>query len=281
MVMIQDQGNVAFLRTVRGTLRLRKHEAELMSRAAVSVRARPRSSAAGRVSRRLGIFLPAAFVGAVLAIVGFWARYFGPLLSGMDHQPTIIQIHAAVMVTWLVLFMMQVWFAASGQIRLHIRLGRWVMGYAIVVVAVGLLATSEGFAARLAAGYIFAAQTFLFGPIRDLVFFVPFLAATWIYRKRPEIHKRAMLVATTILVLPAVSRMAFLGVPVPLWKFMLVWPLPVYLAMVHDFRTKRLVHPVYALGIAAMLTMRLVVPLNTSPAWQAVAAHITAFYQKP
>jgi hypothetical protein len=279
--MIHDERDVAFLRTVRGTLRLSKQEAKLISTAAVSVRARPRSFAAGRLSRRLGIFLPAACVGAVLAIMGFWARYFGPLLSGMSHQPTIIHIHAVVMVTWLVLFLTQVWFAASGRVRLHIRLGRWVMGYAIVVLIVGLLATSEGFAARLATGYIFGAQSFLFGPVRDLVFFVPFLAAGWFYRRRPEIHKRTMLVATTILVLPAVSRMAFLGVPVPLWKFMLVWPLPVYLAMVHDFRTSRMVHPVYVLGIAAMLTMRLVVPLNTSPAWQALAAHITALYQKP
>lgn len=252
-----------------------------MSKAAVSVQALSHSSGAGRVSQRRGIFLPAAFVGAVLAIVGFWARYFGPLLSGMAHKPTIIHIHAAVMVTWLVLFMTQVWFAASRRVRLHTRLGRWVMGYAIVVVVVGLLATSEAFAARLSEGDIVGAQRFLFGPVRDMVFFVPFLTAGWIYRRRPEIHKRIMLVATTILVLPAVSRMAFLGVPVPLWKFMLVWTLPVYLAMAHDFRTKRIIHPVYVVGIAAMLTMRLVVPLNTSPAWHTVAARITAFYQTP
>jgi hypothetical protein len=252
-----------------------------MLKAAVSVRTLPHSSAAGRVSRRRSIFLPAAVVGAVLAIVGFWEKYFRPLLSGMAHPPTIIHLHAAVMVTWLVLFMTQVWFAASGRVRFHMRLGRWVMGYAIVVVVVGLLTTSHMFAARLAGGDILGAQRFLFGPVRDLVFFVPFLAIGWIYRKRPEIHKRTMLVASTILVLPAVSRMAFLGVPVPLWKFMLVWPLPVYLAMMHDFRTRRVVHPVYVLGIAAMLTMRLVVPLNTSSAWHAVAAHITAFYQTP
>jgi hypothetical protein len=53
------------------------------------------------------------------------------------------------------------------------------------------------------------------------------------------------------------------------------------MAMVHDFRTKHMVHPVYVLGIPAMLTMRLVVPLNTSPVWHAVATHITAFYQTP
>ncbi len=251
-----------------------------MSRVAVSVRPLRGSSAAHQASRRR-IFLPAAIVGTVLAVVGFWQTYGGPLIAGTVHEPTIIHIHAAVMVTWLVLFMAQVWFAASGRVRLHIRLGPWVMGFGIVLVAVALLAISEGFAARLAAGDVFRAQRWLFGTLRDVVFFVPFLVAGWVYRRRPEIHKRVMLVATTILVLPAVSRMTFLGFPVALWKFMLVWPLPVYLAMVHDFRARRMVHPVYVIGIAAMLTMRLVLPLSTSGAWQAVAAHVTAFYQTP
>ena len=63
-----------------------------------------------------------------------------------------------------------------------------------------------------------------------------------------------MIVATTILVLPAVSRMSFLGTPVALWKFMLVWPLPVYLLMIHDFYQKRLIHPIYLIGVAEVLT---------------------------
>jgi hypothetical protein len=108
---------------------------------------------------------------------------------------------------------------------------------------------------------------------------VPFLAAGWIYRRHPETHKRLMMVATVILVLPAVSRMRFLGVPVPLWKFMLIWPLPLYMAMIHDLRTKRLVHPVYVTGILAMLTMRLVLPLGSSQPWQAIAGKITALYR--
>lgn len=249
-----------------------------MSKAAASVSSVRESPTAHHASRRR-VFLPAALVGTILAVVGFWRTYFGPLIAGTVHEPTIIHIHAAVMVTWLALFIAQVWFAASGRVRLHLSVGPWVMGYGVVVVVAGLLAISEAFAARLATGDVFGAQRWLFGTLRDVTFFVPFLAAGWVYRKRPEIHKRVMLVATTILVLPAVSRMTFLGAPVALWKFMLVWPLPVYLAMVHDYRTKRRVHAVYVIGIAAMLTMRLVLPLSRSAAWQAVAAHITAFYQ--
>ena len=193
-------------------------------------------------------------------------------------MPPVIQIHAMVFVTWLLLFVTQAVFAATGRIRLHMRLGRWMMAYGLVVICPGLMAISEGFTARFASGDAFREQRWLFGTLRDLVFFAPFLAAGWIYRRRPEIHKRLMIVATVVLVLPAVSRMTFLGTPVPLWKFMLVWPAPVYIAMIHDFRTRKLVHPVYVIGIVAMLAMRLVLPLGSSHMWQTIASRITAVY---
>ena len=249
-----------------------------MSNTVVSEGPRRDSAASHQVARGRG-FLPAAVVATGIAIVGFWQTYGGPLVAGTLHAPTVIHVHAVVMVGWLLLFITQAWLAARGRIRLHIRLGRWLMGFSVVLVLVALLAASEGFSTRLATGDVFRAQRWLFGTVRDLLFFVPFLAAGWIYRRRPEIHKRVMLVATTLLIGPAITRMMFLGFPVPVWKFMLIWPLPVYLAMAHDLRTKRRVHPAYVIGLVAMLTMRLVLPLNTSPAWQGMAAHITAFYQ--
>lgn len=251
-----------------------------MSNTAVSVSSVRDSTAAHTPATRRA-FVAAALVGTVLAVVGFWPTYFGPLLAGTVREPTIIHVHTVVMVAWLVCFVAQIWLAASGRIRLHIRLGSWLMSYGMVLVVVALLAISEGFATRLATGDVFRAQRWLFGTLRDVVFFVPFLIAGWVYRRQPEIHKRLMLVATTLLILPAIGRMTFLGFPVALWKFMLVWPLPVYLAMVHDLRAKRLVHPVYVIGLVAMLTMRLVLPLNQSAAWHAVAAHITTLYQTP
>jgi hypothetical protein len=237
-----------------------------------------RPSAAVRSSRRR-LFLPAVLIGTVVAVVGFWRTYFGPLLTGTVDEALIVHVHAATMVIWLALVIAQVWFAASGRVRLHVRLGSWVMVYSVLMVIVWLLTISHAFAARLATGDVFRAQRLLFGLLREVVFMAPFLAAGWVYRRRPEVHKRVMLVATTLILAPAIGRMTFLGFPVSLWKYMLIWPAPVYLLMVHDYRTKRLIHPAYVIGVLAMLTMRLVLPLNTSPAWHAMAAHITKLYQ--
>ena len=153
------------------------------------------------------------------------------------------------------------------------------MAYAVPMVIVWLLTISHTFADRLATGDVFRAQRLLFGLLREVVFMVPFLVAGWVYRKRPDVHKRVMLVAVTLIVAPAIGRMTFLGTPPALWTYMLIWPAPVYLALAHDYRTKRLIHPAYAIGLAAMLAMRLVLPIGSSAAWQSVAGHITALYQ--
>jgi hypothetical protein len=225
------------------------------------------------------LYLPATILVIVTALVGFWPTYFGPALKGRVHVPPLIHLHAVIYVTWLALFATQVILAATNRVKLHMQFGRWMMAYGVVVVIAGLMALAQAFGKRLATEDVFRAQRYLFGVLKDLVFFVPFLIAGWLYRREPEIHKRLMIVATTILVLPAVSRMSFLGTPVPLWKFMLVWPIPVYLLMVHDFYKKRIIHPVYLIGVAAMLTMRLILPLGSSHAWQSIAALITALYR--
>ena len=87
-----------------------------------------------------------------------------------------------------------------------------------------------------------------------------------------------MLVATTILLVAPVSRMLFLGTPPPEQWFFLVWPLPVYVAMIHDYATKRLIHPVYVMGLLAMVAMRLVLPWRTSEAWLDFTSWLAAFY---
>lgn len=43
---------------------------------------------------------------------------------------------------------------------------------------------------------------------------------------------------------------------------MIVWPLPLYAATVHDLVTKRIIHRVYVVGFVAMLAMRLCLPLR-------------------
>jgi hypothetical protein len=61
-----------------------------------------------------------------------------------------------------------------------------------------------------------------------------------------------MIVATTTLLIAAVSRMRFLGNPGHPGLVLLIWSSPVLVAMAYDFAKRRIVHPVYVLGLAVL-----------------------------
>jgi hypothetical protein len=217
------------------------------------------------------IFVPLALLVALIAFVGFWPTYFGKVLAGTVSAPLIIHIHAAVFVVWLALFIAQAVLAATRRRALHVKFGPWVMAYGVLLIAVALLTTVAIFHQRVADGNFAEAARRLFAPLRDMLFFPAFLAVAWIYRQKPEIHKRAMVAASTILLIAAVGRLAFLGKPPPMPQFLLVWLAPVYLAMAWDWYTRRIVHPVYVIAIVVMVTMRLMLPLRDTEAWLAFA----------
>jgi hypothetical protein len=73
-----------------------------------------------------------------------------------------------------------------------------------------------------------------------------------------------------MLLIVAASRMQFLP-PLPLR--LAVWASPVFLAMAYDFRGRRLVHPVYLLGLGMFLVRVVSPPLITgTDAWAAFAS---------
>ena len=102
--------------------------------------------------RRRRFYVGTSVVMALIAVVGFWPTYFGPLVRGTLSQPLLIHVHTAVFVGWLLLFLTQVVLAATGHVKWHVRLGRFGIGYGILVVVVGLVTGVSRSADRVHAG---------------------------------------------------------------------------------------------------------------------------------
>jgi hypothetical protein len=219
-----------------------------------------------RAPRRLYVGL--ALLAAAIAAVGFWPTYFGPLVAGAADRTAIVHLHAAVYVGWLAIFVTQTVLAATGRIAAHIKLGRFAIGYGMLVIAVGLVTAFARFALGVRAGEAADAQAQLLGPLLDMLVFAPFFAAALYYRRTPELHKRLMIVATTSLLIAAAARMQFLG-ELRVLLLHLIWMAPILLAMAHDFWRQRLVHPVYVIGLAVLLLEGPLVrtPARTSQLW--------------
>ncbi len=237
------------------------------------------AAAVPRTAPRRRLYVGLAGLAIVIALVGFWRTYFGPLLAGSVDKPSIIHFHAAVYVGWLAIFLTQTTLAATGRVAAHMKLGRIAIGYGMLVVAAGLLAAFGMFVLRVHAGDVAAAQTALLGPLLDMLVFAPVFAAAVYYRRRPELHKRLMIVATTSLLIAAVGRMPFLGQPRNLLLVHLIWAAPIVAAMAHDFWRQRKVHSVYVVGLVVLVLegplMRIAV--RDTEAWRSITARLAAW----
>ena len=108
--------------------------------------------------------------------------------------------------------------------------------------------------------------------------------------RKPETHKRMMLLAGISLLDAAVARwfLTFLAPPGPLGPPPVPVTIPpafvayllLVVAIVHDWRKRGCPHPVYVYGGLALVTVKLLNwPISLTPAWHAFAGGILALAQ--
>lgn len=220
-----------------------------------------------RAPRRVP-FVALSGLMALIALVGFWPNYYGPLVAGTLSHPLLIHVHAIVFTGWLALFSLQAVLAATKRIQWHLKIGTIGIWYGLLLIGVGL---TTG-VLRSADPQASDALRLLYVAIADMVMFAGFFGAAIVYRRKPQLHKRMMVVAATSLLVAAVGRMEFLPPPPSGIPFrLLIWSAPVLLAAAVDFRKSRTVHPVYLAGLATFLLRAVSVPVATTGAWQSFA----------
>jgi hypothetical protein len=218
-----------------------------------------------RVAHRRRLYTGLSGLMAVTAIVGFWSGYFGPLLLGTLVQPLLIHVHAIVFTGWLVLFFLQAYFAATKRIQLHLAMGRAGIWYGVLLIIVGFTTgvirstgRTDGQGAPL-----------LLAIIEDMLMFAGFFGVAIWYRKQPKVHRPAMVVAATALLVAAVARMEFL--PSETVR-LAIWAMPVLFAMTVEFKQTRTFHPVYLIGLGVFVVRSFSISLIApTAAWRSFA----------
>lgn len=221
------------------------------------------------------VYVSLASVMPVMVIVSFWQIYFGPLLRGDADRPWLYHLHGAVFLGWMALLVTQATLVSRGRTRLHRRVGAFGIAYGALVLALGLAIMFFAASMHMASGAWDrdSAAAFLLLPLGDMVLFAGFFAAAIAYRRRPEIHKRLILLATVALLFAAVARVV---PPEPAPIFLLVWLAPLLVAMAHDWRRRRRLHPVYAIGLIVLLVaFTRVWAMNHEP-WLAIGRALLA-----
>jgi hypothetical protein len=111
-------------------------------------------------------------------------------------------------------------------------------------------------------------------PLADMLVFSVFLSAAWFTRRRPDFHRRFILLASNTLIIAAVGRL-FGGTASVAARdvipFLLVWLSPLWIAMAYDWLRHRTLHPAYVYGAFLLIALRYRQVLRETDAWMAVS----------
>jgi hypothetical protein len=211
--------------------------------------------------------------GALLLLVaGFSQTFFFRPIFDVPPETLTAMLHGATLTSWFLLFLAQTTLAATGRVQWHRALGR-----AAIVVVIAGAATFVWMAFDLyqnrpiaTVDPAIADRALLTRLVRELTVFAafPVLAGLGLaYRRRREVHRRLMLLATISLLPPALSRFVAMAIgpearilaTLGLTAVCLLVPIVIEL-----IRTRRL-HPVLAFGaplwFAYLVGTGLIVPI--------------------
>lgn len=231
---------------------------------------------------------------ALLAFGGFAPTYWLQLPAGTFVGPPLLHLHGALFSAWALLLLSQTVLAANGRLDHHRAWGLVGISLATAMVVIGMAAAINTLNTGLAAGYGDRSRAFLILPVSAITLFAGFFISAIANIKRPEAHKRLVLLATVSLLQAAMGRVFFLlvtgggpglrpglGPPPPLSIGLvpsLIVELIIVAGIVYDWRTRGRPHPVWLIGAAVITAVILLRgPLSGAPAWLALADALARF----
>jgi hypothetical protein len=222
-------------------------------------------------------FFLAAAIAMTLVIVGGFSTQLGMGRSTF-YAPPLVHAHAIMFMGWVVIYLLQNFFAASNRMALHRRLGWAAAGWIVPMIVLGFAVTI----AMVRRGQV----PFFFKPLQFLVFdplsllaFAGLTGSAIALRRRTGWHRRLHLCGMAMLMGPGFGRL----LPMPLlqpwaWEASfaagLIFPLA---GVVSDIRRSGRVHPAWRAGILTMLGAGLVIEaISYSGVGQALYRTVTA-----
>lgn len=227
---------------------------------------RPKVSLAAE--RRFFAWLSVAIL--MMAVTGFMRTYILVPVLGLPADqlaPTVlVHIHGAIFFGWCVLLVVQSWLVASNQIARHRALG--LVG---LVFYFGLVVTGPLVALRSAIRYGGGVDelAFLAVSLGNFLAYTTIFGAAFHWRRRPDIHKRLIMVGLVVLLTAPFGRL----VEFPFLLEHVVGPSLVVIALaVWDYSAHRKLHFVTKFVGPAVLLWELLPNLYmNSETWLSVA----------
>jgi hypothetical protein len=210
-----------------------------------------------------GSFYTWVAVGTFLIIfAGFARTYFLKVLFGTRVLPLLLHLHGLVFTLWFVLFFIQTLLVARHRVDLHRRLG--IVGAvlapiaACVAIAVSFHAGRRRYLADPASFTVLSPRPLALDLGSSLTFAL-LVAAALYFRRRGDVHKRLMVLASCGLLLPGMGRLLE-QIPLQflhaggLWEMVGFTEITPVMCILYDTFKHRRLHPAFAWGGLVLLS---------------------------
>ena len=204
--------------------------------------------------------------------LGFARTYF---LAGVFRAPLpnlLIHLHGALFSSWIILLVAQTSLVSTGRTDIHRRLGVFGFLLASFMVILGIVAGTDALRRGSTPPGI-DPKTFYIVPVTDMLFFGTLVYFAFRARSNPPAHKRLILIATSALLIAAVSRWPFAFVNRNVLIATLISDSVVLLVAAYDLSsTGKLHRATLWAGICLIVAQQLRFPIAQTNTWHAVAA---------
>jgi hypothetical protein len=223
-----------------------------------------------------------ALIFAAIAFAGFAPTYLVPLAENRFDAPALVHIHGLLFFGWTLLLVLQTRLVGRGRTDLHRALGLGGISLATAMVFTGVTMVVHHLSELTAAGQAASARAGAIVAMTQISMFAAFFAVAIANLRRPEIHKRAMLLATVNLMNAAAGRLVLAleamtaGMSIADFRpranagqvlvagvgGALVVDLLILAAMAYDWRSRGRPHRLYVIGGACVLAVQVLrIPL--------------------
>ena len=218
-------------------------------------------------------YLGMSWLVAAVVIFGFSQTIDGNLLHPDEPRPALLFVHATVFASWVVLFLVQSSLVRASKLAWHRRLG-------LLGVALGGVLPLLGVSTALVMLHWHVQREGGNGaglslPFNDMITFSIAFGLALYWRRRPEFHRRLMLIATCCLTGAAFAR--FPAGTVPANGFYACVDVLIVLGVLRDLIVTRRVHAVYRYALPCMMASQALAQyllLAKPPLWLAMTQRI-------
>lgn len=202
----------------------------------------------------------------------FYLRGYLPLppAAGKTISPLLI-VHGVVATAWVAVFLAQTLLVVRGRVDLHRRLGMFGAAAAVAMLVIGVIVAIDALRRGVGPFGIDPRVWFIGFTLPGILAFGSLVAAGVSLRRKPEAHKRLMLLATFALLGPVFGRLIGFNFEVTsLSGFLLANIGPpdafVVAAVLYDLWRRHRVHPALMFGGAALVSFPILLVAGNTPA---------------